>query len=65
MLFVLWQRLWVSVRVGSVSEGQKMLPEDIHHEIQEKWETVVVPVTGCATYQELRREWTVEKSKPK
>ena len=53
------------VRVGSSSEGQKMLPEDIQREIQKKWETVVAPVTGCATYQELRRAWKEEKSKPK
>ena len=39
-----------------------MLPEDIQHEIQEKWETVVAPVTGCATYQELRRAWKEERA---
>ena len=53
------------VRAGSSSEGQKALSEDIQREIQEKWETVVAPVTGCGTYQELRRAWKEEKSKPK
>ena len=53
------------IHVGSSSEGQKALPEDIQREIQEKWETVVAPVTGCGTYQELRRAWKEEKSKSK
>ena len=53
------------VREGSSSEGQKALPEDIQREIQEKWETVVAPATGCGTYQELRRAWKEEKSKLK
>ena len=53
------------IRVGSSSEGQNILPEDIKREIQEKWETVVAPVTGCATYRELHRAWKEEKSKPK
>ena len=52
------------VRVGSSAEGRKVLPKDIQREIQEKWETVVAPVTGCATYQELHRAWKEEKSKP-
>ena len=41
------------VHVGSSLDGQKVVPEDIQHEIQEKWETVV---TGCATYQEVHAQ---------
>ena len=51
------------VRKGSSSEGRTVLPEDIQHEIQEKWAAVVTPVTGSANYQELRRAWKEEKSK--
>ena len=50
------------VHVGSSTQGQKVLPEDIQHEIQQRWQTVVAPVTGCANYQELRRAWKEEKA---
>ena len=53
------------VFVGSSSEGRKMVPEVIQREIQKTWETVVAPVTGCATYQELHKAWKEEKRKAK
>ena len=49
------------IRTGTTSEGLKMLSVEIRSEIQKKWESVVTPVTGCATYQELREAWKKEK----
>ena len=49
------------VRTGTTSEGLKTLSAELRSEIQKKWESVVTPVTGCATYQELREEWKKEK----
>ena len=49
------------VRTGTTSEGLKMLSVEIRSEIQKKWESVVTPVTGCTTYQELREAWKKEK----
>ena len=50
-----------NVRTGSATEGQQMLSAEIRSEIQKKWESVVTPVTGCATYPELRAAWKEEK----
>ena len=50
------------VHMGSSSVGQEVLPKDIQCEIQERWETVVAPVTGCANYQKLRRAWKEERA---
>ena len=58
-------KLSSKVYVGSSSEGRKMVPEVIQREIQETWETVVAPVTGCVSYQELHRAWKEEKRKAK
>ena len=49
------------VRTGTTSEGLKVLSTELLSEIQKKWESVVTPVTGCATYQELREAWKKEK----
>ena len=49
------------MHTGTATEGLKSIPADIRSEIQEKWEFVVTPVTGCATYQELREAWKKEK----
>ena len=49
------------VRTGSATEAQKMLSDEIHSKIQKKWESVVTPMTGCATYSELRAAWKKEK----
>ena len=49
------------IRTGTSTEGLKMLSAGIRGEIQKKWESVVTPVTGCATYQELREAWKKEK----
>ena len=49
------------VRTGSTTEGLEMLSAEIRSEIQKKWEAVVTPVTGCATYSELRAAWKKEK----
>ena len=49
------------VRTGATSEGLKTLSAELRSEIQKKWESVVTPVTGCATYQELREAWKKEK----
>ena len=49
------------IRTGSATEGLKMVPLEIRNEIQKKWEAVVTPVTGCASYPELRAMWRKEK----
>ena len=49
------------IRTGSTTEGLKMLPAEVHSEMQKKWESIVTPVTGCTTYQELREAWKKEK----
>ena len=49
------------VRTGSATEGLEMLSAEVRSEIQKKWEAVVTPVTGCATYSELRAAWKKEK----
>lgn len=49
------------VRTGSATEGQKMLSAEACSEIQKMWESIVTPVTGCATYPELRVAWKKEK----
>ncbi len=51
------------VRTGSATEGLEMLSAEVRSEIQKKWEAVVTPVTGCATYSELRAAWKKEKEK--
>ena len=50
------------VHTGTSTEGLKMLSAGIRSEIQKKWESVVTPVTGCATYQELREAWKQENA---
>ena len=49
------------VRTGSTTEGLEMLSAEVRSEIQKNWEAVVTPVTGCATYSELRAAWKKEK----
>ena len=49
------------VRTGSTTEGLEMLSAEVRSEIQKKWEAIVTPVTGCATYSELRAVWKKEK----
>ena len=55
---------WISksmVRTGSSTEGLEILSAEVRGEIQKKWEAVVTPVTGCATYSELRAAWKKEE----
>ena len=49
------------IRSGTTTEGPKSMSVEIRSEIQIKWESIVTPVTGCATYQELREAWKKEK----
>ena len=49
------------IRTGSATEGLELLPAEIRSEIQKKWESIITPVTGCATYSELRAAWKKEK----
>ena len=51
------------VRTGSTTEGLEMLSAEVRSEIQKKWEAVVSPVTGCASYSELRAAWKKEKER--
>ena len=43
-----------NIRTGTTTEGPKMMSAQLHAEMQQKWEEIVTPVTGCSTYQELR-----------
>ena len=49
------------IRTGSATEGLELLPAEIRSEIHKKWESIITPVTGCATYSELRAAWKKEK----
>ena len=49
------------MRTGSATEGLEMVSAEVRSEIQKKWEAVVTPVTGCATYSELKAGWKKEK----
>ena len=49
------------VRTGSTTEGMEMMSPVLCSEIQKMWESIVAPVTGCATYPELREAWKTEK----
>jgi len=40
---------------GESGLGKEKLPEDVRKEISEKWVSVVTPVTGYGSYDELRR----------
>ena len=51
------------MRTGSATEGLEVLSAEVRSEIQKKWEAVVTPVTGCATYSKLRAAWKKEKEK--
>lgn len=42
---------------GEVGRSQYMLSENLKVQIQQKWKEVVEPVTGCATYEELRQQF--------
>jgi len=53
------------IRTGSATEGLKMVPLEIHSEIQKQWEAIVSPVTGCANYPKLRTAWKKKKKKKK
>ena len=41
---------------GKVGSGSKLLPEGLRRKVQLKWEEVVMPATGCCTYEELRQK---------
>jgi hypothetical protein len=41
---------------GNVGSGNLQLSEDLLQNVQDKWTQVVLPVTGCAAYQELRQQ---------
>ena len=48
------------IRVGTTTEGQRMMSTELLAEIQQKWEKTVTPVTGCTTYEDLRAMWKAE-----
>ena len=45
------------IRTGTTTEGSKMLSVELHCQMQQKWDAIVAPVTGCSTYEELRAAW--------
>ena len=42
------------IRTGTMTEGPKVMSAKLRNNIQQKWEEIVTPVTGCYTYEELR-----------
>ena len=42
------------IRTGTTTEELKMIPKKLCDDIQQKWEEIVAPVTGCYTYEKLR-----------
>lgn len=46
------------IRSGS---SNKALSDDLRDKIQKKWDEVVKPVTGCASYEELRLKLKMER----
>ena len=50
------------IRTGTTTEGRKMLSVELHILIQQKWDAIVAPVTGCSTYEELRAAWNIEEN---
>jgi hypothetical protein len=42
------------VRGGRVGAGRRTFSDEVVREMDAKWTAVVEPVTGCATYAELR-----------
>jgi hypothetical protein len=42
------------VRSGRVGSGRRMFSDEVVREMDARWKAVVEPVTGCATYAELR-----------
>lgn len=41
---------------GSVGKGKERLSKEIKTKIWQKWKEVVEPVTGCVTYDDLRKQ---------
>jgi hypothetical protein len=52
------------VRDGGVGKGRGGLGEQLKREMQEKWEEVMLPVTGYATYCEMRNGINEELGRP-
>lgn len=42
--------------LGRVGSSHGMLSEDVKRSIQQKWDEIVAPVTGCLTYEDFRRK---------
>jgi Sulfotransferase domain len=45
------------VNTGKIGVGASTLSERLRSKIQQKWDEVVRPVSGCATYSELRKQF--------
>lgn len=43
------------IRRGESGVGASELPEQVRNQIEEKWAEIVLPVTGCARYEELQQ----------
>jgi Sulfotransferase domain len=44
------------IRLGRVGSSHSLLSDDVKRSIQQKWDEIVAPVTGCSTYEDLRRK---------
>jgi hypothetical protein len=47
------------MKKGKIADGRQGhldVSSEIKQEIQSKWEQIVEPVTGCASYEELRQQ---------
>lgn len=45
------------LKTGKTGLGTTTLPEKLRSKIQRKWDEVVLPLTGCATYTDLRSKF--------
>jgi Sulfotransferase domain len=42
------------IRLGRVGSSRSLLSDDVKRSIQQKWDDIVAPVTGCSTYDDFR-----------
>jgi len=50
------------IGTGVSGQGKLVLSDELRQQIQQKWNEIVQPVTGCATYQELCQQLAKEQS---
>ena len=48
------------IRNGEMNEGARVLNEETKRKMQEKWRSLIEPVTGYENYEEMRRRINTE-----